>query len=605
MTRHTVWAGAVSLFLFSVFPAVSSADDLPVATLDEIDGLDRQARQQTTAREADALYDRFLRTHSVPETYQKKFSKRRKQWEDRARKNLVRLGRQWVTEEKREQAAREAQQMIRDALGLLRNNDKEGAHKMLLKASRTNPNAIVADYLLGLFNSGRFLRFSHSHPEMAIRHFRVVLTRSPRHHGAMNNLAVAYFKEKEVSRAIRYWREAREISPNDPFVKHNIRRALREAVQGTVSVRRKHLTDLREMAAAYGELAPIEESPRAWAIVPLVVPDAERPDRMEQPEGEEQRQDNRTSRTKVPTFGGSGTGFVISERHILTNRHVVWEQAFGTADEVEVHFPHAERRPIRADIVSISQEHDLALLECDGLDVRPLKLTTAKPRLGLEVMALGFPAVTNIRETRLTATRGSISALPTESESTLIYDVALNPGNSGGPLLGQDGLVVAVNTFGYVPSGQVLQPLSGGVPAANAIEFVSENLPGFTGSPEAPVIPWEQIAETSAPPTVLVKVAYFDRTPAMVHGDDTPQAAECFLDQSCAHCKGWGKTACPNPRCSGGGVLSYRTYSRIVASSRLGTVVRNGKQSFRTRCPTCNGRNAVDCRFCGGSGRAR
>jgi len=110
---------------------------------------------------------------------------------------------------------------------------------------------------------------------------------------------------------------------------------------------------------------------------------------------------------------GRGTGFVIHKNFVLTNRHVVVDDSLGRADVVHLSIPSGPRKTdeMRAEIVAVAGEHDLAILRCDELTLPAVPLSAELPRLGTEVMALGYP-MADLLGKSLKVTRGSISALP-------------------------------------------------------------------------------------------------------------------------------------------------------------------------------------------------
>ncbi len=145
---------------------------------------------------------------------------------------------------------------------------------------------------------------------------------------------------------------------------------------------------------------------------------------------------------------GLGSGFMISaDGYILTNAHVVAE-----ADDVTVRL--ADAREFKAKIVGADARTDVALLKVDASGLPTVTLGNSEQlKVGEWVAAIGSPfGFVN------TITAGIVSAkgrsLPDESFVPFIQtDVAVNPGNSGGPLLNLRGEVVGINSAIYSRTG--------------------------------------------------------------------------------------------------------------------------------------------------------
>jgi S1-C subfamily serine protease len=151
--------------------------------------------------------------------------------------------------------------------------------------------------------------------------------------------------------------------------------------------------------------------------------------------------------TATSTQVALGSGFVIDKAgHIVTNYHVV-----QGANSVEISFSDNERRP--AHVIGRDASTDIAVLQVDGLPARalaPLELGDSDHvRVGDAVVAIGNP----LGEDR-SITSGIVSALQREIAApngapighAIQTDAALNPGNSGGPLLNTLGEVIGVSS---------------------------------------------------------------------------------------------------------------------------------------------------------------
>ncbi|RYF07501.1 MAG: trypsin-like serine protease, partial [Comamonadaceae bacterium] len=149
----------------------------------------------------------------------------------------------------------------------------------------------------------------------------------------------------------------------------------------------------------------------------------------------------------VPTRG-EGSGFIVSaDGIILTNAHVV-----KGADTVTVKL--TDRREFRAKVLGADPKTDVAVLKIDAKDLPVVQLgSTRSLSVGEWVLAIGSPfGFENSVTAGVVSAKGR--ALPDDSFVPFIQtDVAVNPGNSGGPLFNTRGEVVGINSQIYSRSG--------------------------------------------------------------------------------------------------------------------------------------------------------
>lgn len=145
---------------------------------------------------------------------------------------------------------------------------------------------------------------------------------------------------------------------------------------------------------------------------------------------------------------GLGSGFIVSaDGLILTNAHVV-----DGAQEVNVKL--TDRREFKAKVLGVDKQSDVAVLRISAKNLPVVQVgNPAGTKVGEPVLAIGSPyGFEN------TVTAGIVSAksrsLPDDTYVPFIQtDVAVNPGNSGGPLFNQRGEVIGINSQIYSQTG--------------------------------------------------------------------------------------------------------------------------------------------------------
>ena len=143
----------------------------------------------------------------------------------------------------------------------------------------------------------------------------------------------------------------------------------------------------------------------------------------------------------IETADGGGTGFIVDEDGLLvTNAHVV-------NDSLTVNVVFEDGNEYDGNVLGVDERADLAIvkLRADRKFSAMGLGNSDDVDVGDEVIALGFPLSYELGSS-LTVTRGIISAKRSfEGVERFQTDAALNPGNSGGPLVSRDGKVVGVN----------------------------------------------------------------------------------------------------------------------------------------------------------------
>ncbi len=202
---------------------------------------------------------------------------------------------------------------------------------------------------------------------------------------------------------------------------------------------------------------------------------------------------------------GQGSAFVYDDDHLVTNEHVV-----ADAEEVSVRFEATGWRP--ASVVAADVYSDVAVLELPDRpsDAAPLSFVQADPPVGAPVVAIGNPfgysgsvsagIVSGVNRTLPAANGFSIA-------DAIQTDAAVNPGNSGGPLVTLDGDVVGVvnagggDNIGFAISAALVQRV---VPELIGSGKYEHSYMGVTLRPVTPAV-------AEANPLPVARGVYVDR----------------------------------------------------------------------------------------------
>ncbi len=184
------------------------------------------------------------------------------------------------------------------------------------------------------------------------------------------------------------------------------------------------------------------------------------------------------ARRNKPQRGGSGTAWLVTARHWVTNQHVV-----GDRTSVTLIGPNGSE--VRTTVVTTDPANDIALLVADAPlpGARPIPIALQPAKVGERVTVIGFPLPDQMGA-KAKLTTGDVSALSGTVDDPRFYQFSapIQPGNSGGPLLNSSGEVIGIVTskldtlrfaerLGTVPEGvgyavkiAYLRPMIEGLP---------------------------------------------------------------------------------------------------------------------------------------------
>jgi S1-C subfamily serine protease len=173
--------------------------------------------------------------------------------------------------------------------------------------------------------------------------------------------------------------------------------------------------------------------------------------------------------------GGTGTGFFVAPKHVLTSAHVV-----KSCNAIYVKYP--TYKAVQAYVVGFDAKNDLAVLKT-SLSHDGIASFRLRGKLGEFVASYGFP-FGNVLSTSGNFTTGGLTALRgiDDDSSTIQVSTPIQPGNSGGPLMDSSGDVIGVSkaimgtlNAAVAAGGAVPQNVNFGVSAGTAVTFLGSS----------------------------------------------------------------------------------------------------------------------------------
>jgi tetratricopeptide (TPR) repeat protein len=532
--------------------------------------LERASVQTGDATEGLRLYEAFLADPAVSADEKQLAKARLPFWKESAEKKLIRLGTKWVTAAEKDRLRQEAKNLVSSAWDLVGIGSDDAARDKLMLASRTYPDAIEADFTLGLLNA-----LAARHPATAERHFAVCAQRMPYHVSALNNLALAEVRQKKYGQALGHWRTALQLAPGTNEITHNIGRVLRYAGGTVIKVPKdveKGLSDLYVKSTALPGVAKSDDGV-GWLYMPLFALDD---GMVAQDEPELPGAGIAKEVARIVT--GSSSGVVLGNGFVLTTF-----QATQHAAGFQIMHPESLQR-VPATLHAKSKPHNLAILLCPTLKSPLLKIASAHPRLGTDVMALGYfrgPQGADLR-----ATRGTVGSVA-NPKNPLCLLAGVDAETDGSPVLDETGAMIA-----FI-AADPFEVRSNGVTAISSkhvIDFIRPHVKDLTfQAADAAAKKWQDVADQGSKSTVLVLVERNPINIAMKNAavEDVRPTVNVYEDRWCIRCNGTDTSECPRAGCALGKILVPRR--------------EDGQfKTVREPCPTCSGRGKVSCPVCDG-----
>ena len=256
-------------------------------------------------------------------------------------------------------------------------------------------------------------------------------------------------------------------------------------------------------------MIPVEEKPEDTTKSVEEEPEDTTKPEEEKPEVAEKPEEIKPDETTEPVdeselvIIGSGSGFFVSSQgHIASNAHVI-----GFCREVKV---YEEGKEIFLDIIATDMVNDIGLAKGKFKNIRYLNIKVSGAELGEDIVAFGYPLVDKLSDS-VKLTKGIVSSLsgPYNNIALIQIDAALQPGNSGGPVLNMSGQVVGIASSGLaklkmVKEQQVLpENVNFAVAAPTIATFLKANKINVTSGPSE-IYSTKELAKIGEPATVQI-----------------------------------------------------------------------------------------------------
>jgi len=201
---------------------------------------------------------------------------------------------------------------------------------------------------------------------------------------------------------------------------------------------------------------------------------------------------------------GRGSGFIIDPSGLaVTNKHVVAGAALLKV------WVGGDSEELSAKVLGVSECSDLAVIDIEGDGYPFLAWNTDPIKVGMDIYVAGFP----LGDPEYTLTRGVISKERADGEmrwasvaSSVEYDALALPGNSGGPVVNEDGKIVAIHYAGnresrqaYGISGALAKPVADQLAKGNDVDSIGINGEAVSNEDSSIVGIWVSAVTSGSP----------------------------------------------------------------------------------------------------------
>lgn len=301
---------------------------------------------------------------------------------------------------------------------------------------------------------------------------------------------------------------------------------------------------------------------------------------------------------------GNGSGFLISDSLVVTNRHVIegYERGLQFVLRNDTSFDHGEF----ASVVKVSEDKnaDLALLRLKTArpDVSPIPVRASLPAAGETLIILGYPLSQALGE-QVQSSRGIVNSV-SKNKKEIVHDAATNPGNSGGPSLDEKGNIIGV-VFAVLnrPLGS---PRNFSVTNESLNEFLQGVAEYSQIAPRQMMLSTPEVIQLVSDAVVRVEVygtasqERLKNAGSMTIGGNSNEVDlyrfGLIAELTCLQCRGTGRFRCPACR---NGVVSEKRREQVATNPLNGQPII-GDQIYTVKCENCKGAGGFKCPQCDG-----